>query len=71
MVLCQIARSLFSIPTLPPLSNLGGRKDLSTPKGRRGHATPHMSVETAKCWLLKIKPNAWAGGKGSCAAGLR
>ena len=35
---------------------------------RRGHATPHMPVETAKCWwLLKIKPNAWAGGKGSCA----
>ena len=34
----------------------------------RGHATPHMPVETAKCWwLLKIEPNAWAGGKGSCA----
>ena len=33
-----------------------------------GHATPHMPVETAKCWwLLKIEPNAWAGGKGSCA----
>ena len=28
-----------------------------------------MPVETAKCWwLLKIEPNAWAGGKGSCAA---
>ena len=27
-----------------------------------------MPVETAKCWwLLKIEPNAWAGGKGSCA----
>ena len=26
-----------------------------------------MLVETAKCWwLLKIEPNAWAGGKGSC-----
>ena len=26
---------------------------------RRGHATPHMPVETAKCWwLLKIEPNA-------------
>ena len=25
-------------------------------------------VETAKCWwLLKIEPNAWAGGKGICA----
>ena len=33
-----------------------------------GHATLHMPVETAKCWwLLKIDPNAWAGGKGSCA----
>ena len=31
----------------------------------RGH-TLHMPV--AKCWrLLKIEPNAWAGGKGSCA----
>ena len=28
----------------------------------------YMPVETAKCWwLLKIEPNAWAGGKGSCA----
>ena len=27
-----------------------------------------MPVETAKCWwLLKIEPNAWAGGKGSCS----
>ena len=27
-----------------------------------------MPVETAKCWrILKIEPNAWAGGKGSCA----
>ena len=28
-----------------------------------------MPVETEKCWwlLLKIEPNAWAGGKGSCA----
>ena len=26
-----------------------------------------MPVEMAKCWLLKIEPNAWAGGKGSCA----
>ena len=25
---------------------------------RRGHATPHMPVETAKCWLLlKIEPS--------------
>ena len=34
----------------------------------RGHATPHMPVETAKCWwLLKIEPNTWVGSKGSCA----
>ena len=38
------------------------------PKAGRGHGTPHMPVETAKCWwLLKIEPNAWVGGKGSCA----
>ena len=43
-------------------------KGLSTREAGRGHATPHMPVETAKCWwLLKIEPNAWAGGKGSCA----
>ena len=50
---------------------MGGQrrtKDFLTPKVRRGHATPHMSVEMAKCWwLLKIEPNVWAGGKGSCA----
>ena len=34
----------------------------------RAYRTPHMPVETAKCWwLLKIVPNAWAGSKGSCA----
>ena len=34
----------------------------------RGHATPIEPVQRAKCWrLLKIEPNAWAGGKGSCA----
>ena len=43
-------------------------KGLSTREAGRGHATPHMPVETAKCWwLLKIEPNAWAGGKGSYA----
>ena len=43
-------------------------KGLSTREAGRGHATPHMPVETAKCWwLLKIESNAWAGGKGSCA----
>ena len=43
-------------------------KGLSTREAGRGHATPHMPVETAKCWwLLKIEPNAWAGGKGSCS----
>ena len=53
------------------LFDLGVRtyvKGLSTREAGRGHATPHMPVETAKCWwLLKIEPNAWAGGKGSCA----
>ena len=40
-------------------------KGLSTREAGRGHATPHMPVETAKCWwLLKI---VWAGGNGSCA----
>ena len=43
-------------------------KGLSTREAGKGYATPHMPVETAKCWcLLKIEPNAWAGGKGSCA----
>ena len=29
-----------------------------TREAGRGHATPHMPVETAKCWwLLKIEPN--------------
>ena len=47
-------------------------KGLSTREAGRGHATPHMPVETAKCWwLLKIEPNAWAGGKGSCAVCAR
>ena len=49
-------------------SEISGGKGLSTREAGRGHATPHMPVETAKCWwLLKIEPNAWAGGKGSCA----
>ena len=26
-----------------------------------------VELETAKCWWLQIEPNAWAGGKGSCA----
>ena len=43
-------------------------KGLSTREAGRGHATPHIPVETAKCWWLqKIEPNAWVGGKGSCA----
>ena len=42
-------------------------KGLSTREAGRGHATPHMPVETVKCWwLLKIEPNVWAGSKGSC-----
>ena len=40
-------------------------KGLSTCEAGRGHATPHMPVES--WWLLKIEPNAWAGSKGSCA----
>ena len=57
-----IAISSFPIPLFSPT------KGLSTREAGRGHATPHMPVETAKCWwLLKIEPNAWAGGKGSCA----
>ena len=41
---------------------------MQTRKAGREHATLHMPVETAKCWwLLKIEPNAWAGGKGNCA----
>ena len=35
---------------------LGMKKGLSTREAGRGHATPHMPVETAKCWwLLKIE----------------
>ena len=40
-------------------------KGLSTREAGRGHATPHMPVDG--WWLLKIEPNAWAGGKGTCA----
>ena len=37
-------------------------------RGEGMQLTPHMPVETAKCWwLLKIESNAWAGGNGSCA----
>ena len=65
-------------PKIPPNSAMLGFhtvqqpvdsiKGLSTREAGRGHATPHMPVETAKCWwLLKIEPNAWAGGKGSCS----
>ena len=43
-------------------------KGLLTREAGRGHATPHMPVEMAKCWwLLKIEPNVWAGGNGICA----
>ena len=39
------------------------------PSSPKEYISPwHMPVETAKCWwLLKIEPNAWAGGNGSCA----
>ena len=62
-----------AIPSTPlvwawPASGVFVSKGLSTREAGRGHATPHMPVETAKCWwLLKIEPNAWAGGNGSCA----
>ena len=39
---------------------MSATKGLSTREAGRGHATPHMPVETAKCWwLLKIEPNAY------------
>ena len=48
------------------IQRFGNTKGLSTREAGRGHTTPHMLVETEKCWwLLKIEPNAWAGGKGS------
>ena len=55
--------------TMLPTPSMDRRtKDLSTCEAGRGHASPHVPAETAKCWwLLKIEPNAWAGGKGSCA----
>ena len=55
--------------TTCPEITLCTTKGLLTHEVGRGHATPHtcMLVETTKCWwLLKIEPNAWAGGKGSC-----
>ena len=52
---------------MPEPLTIGIAKGLSTHEAGRGNATLHMPVETAKCWwLLKIEPNAWAGGKGSC-----
>ena len=43
---------------------------LYTPSEKRAcNSTYACTVEMAKCWwLLKIEPNAWAGGKGSCSA---
>ena len=36
----------------------GNVKGLSTREAGRGHATPHMPIETAKCWwVLKIEPS--------------
>ena len=68
-VSCRIFRKGEENHLMPPPT----RKQCLLPRAyillrRRGHAIPHMPVETAKCWwLLKIEPNAWAGGKGSCA----
>ena len=37
---------------------VGRPKSLLTRKAGRGHATPHMPVETSKCWwILKIEPS--------------
>ena len=39
------------------LEHVHSNKGLLTHEAGRGHATPHMPVETAKCWwLLKIEP---------------
>ena len=46
-----------------PYSNEpSGTKGLTTREAGRGHATPHVPVETAKCWwLLKIEPKCVGG----------
>ena len=63
-----IAAHLIEGTTVHNFYSLDIVMGLSTRAAGRGHATPHMPVETAKCWwLLKIEPNAWAGGKGSCS----
>ena len=64
--LCQ-GQDLYSTPGHQSKQK-DSAKGLSTREAGRGHATPHMPVETTKCWwLLKIEPNALAGSKGSCA----
>ena len=66
--ICYLSLADWTLMGLQRWCLYSGIKGLSTREAGRGHATPHMPVETAKCWwLLKIEPNAWAGGKGSCA----
>ena len=68
VVFCYTRACNISLVVIFCALRMRGTKGLSTREAGRGHATPHMPVETAKCWwLLKIEPNAWAGGKGSCA----
>ena len=65
---CWLYIYIYSHSFRPNFAIFSAIKGLSTHEEERGHATPHMPVETAKCWwLLKIEPNTWAGGKGSCA----
>ena len=50
--------SKFFSVTIFRTHSIGSIKGLSTREAGRGHATPHMPVETAKCWwLLKIEPS--------------
>ena len=54
------AHKMFQHASQASLPLLSGIKGLSTREAGRGHAAPHMPVETAKCWwLLKIESNAW------------
>ena len=49
-----------TLATPPPANHLeaGWKQGLIDPPSGRGHATPHMPVERAKCWwLLKIEPS--------------
>ena len=45
---------------------------IDPPKAGRARAcTSHMPIQWAKCWqLLKIEPNAWAGGRAAVQSAL-